>query len=142
MWTKKNKLMTAAIIIVCILLYFVLPLRIISVDYTSISCTECRIVGSYVSMSDEKAGQIVELLKDCRAQGTLNDLDSIPSRPDIYIVFELKNSIGQKIDTVEIILKHTEKEEYYYTRGRILSTFAAKIINGRELYDQIMEIMK
>lgn len=141
MWTKKDKLIAAAVILAVLILYFALPLRLIPADYADYSCTECRIAGVPSSMTDEKAGKILDLLKDCRTQGTLTDYDSIPGRPDIYIVFELKNSVGMRVKVVELAMKQTDKEEYYYSRGRILTTFAARIINGKDLYQMIMEIM-
>ena len=134
-------MLAAFIVVIIFLAYSFLPHRLVPVDYSSCSCTECYIAGAFGAMTDEKADKIVSLLSDYRVLGTFRRVLYRNDDPTVYLSFDLKDPNGRVIKEIELILKQTETEQFYYSKGSVTSGFASRIINGSVLYQNIIDII-
>lgn len=141
---KKKPLVLLIVIVlaaVCLLYYFVIPHSLIPVKYSSCSCTECYVAGAFGAMTDEKADKIMSLLSDYRVLGTFRRVLYRNDDPTVYLSFDLKDPNGRVIKEIELILKQTETEQFYFSKGSVTSGFASRIINGSVLYQNIIDII-
>ena len=133
----KIKIIILALVVVLILAYFLLPVKAIPKDYSSVIVQLVEINGHEVVITENQSEQILEVLKRYTVHGTLKRADREVHVPEIYIVLSFNNTNGVVFNTRGINLS---SEHQYVSTGSIPFMYKS-VYNGESMYEEIRDIL-